>query len=261
VASKLGGRKLENDCRPENTGPRGSRCVGYRGEPTHVPGGEGRCAGGRNGQVHSCGRRDTGPSIQGKTRGDNVGNGHHPAGAGSNLQRPADRGTTEGGGRVLVGRMSQYERRRRGYFLPGGLRGHPRRGNASKGQRGSRRLVGIGATPARTQSLSQPVSSCVGVEPSGKPERPGVYAGQRLSFGPSGKARWGQAKVANRTREIRLSGMKTGARGNVAYGGTRNPPRRPKGREWSLPPTGARAPDLSKRPRRLRRSERYRRPR
>jgi len=86
------------------------------------------------------------------------------------------------------------------------------------------------------------------VEPSSKPERSGVYVGQRLSFGPSGKARWGKAKVANRNREIRPSGMKTGARGNVAYGGPRNPPRKPKGREWSLPPTGARAPALSKPP-------------
>ena len=33
-------------------------------------------------------RRDLDPSILGKTCRDNVGNGHLPAGAGSNLQRP-----------------------------------------------------------------------------------------------------------------------------------------------------------------------------
>jgi len=38
-----------------------------------------------------------------------------------------------------------------------------------------------------------------------------------------------KARVANRTREIRLSGMKRGACGNVSYGGTMNPPHIPKG--------------------------------
>jgi hypothetical protein len=142
--------------------------------------------------------------------------------------------------------MSQYERRRRGNALPGGLRGHPRRGNTSRGQRGSRHLAGIGAAPVGTLSPIQPVRVCVRVEPSSKPERSGVYAGQSLSFGLSGKARWGQAKVANRTREIRPSGMKTGARGNVAHGGTVNPPRNRKGGDGNPPPTSARAPVLSR---------------
>ena len=35
--------------------------------------------------------------------------------------------------------------------------------------------------------------------------------------------------VANRIREIRLSGMKRGAWGNMGHGGTRNPPHIPKG--------------------------------
>jgi len=55
------------------------------------------------------------------------------------------------------------------------------------------------------------------VERWSKPVAQGVYVGQRLSFGDPGKARLQTvAKVANRTREIRPSGMKTGARGNVA---------------------------------------------
>ncbi len=64
----------------------------------------------------------------------------------------------------------------------------------------------------------------------------GVYVGQRLSFGTAGKTQSQTvAKVANRTREIRPSGMKTGARGNVTHGGIRNPIRKSKERTWSLP--------------------------
>jgi hypothetical protein len=51
--------------------------------------------------------------------------------------------------------------------------------------------------------------------------------------------------VANRTREIRLSGMKRGAWGDVAYGGTVNPPRNRKGGCGNPPPKGRRAPVLS----------------
>jgi hypothetical protein len=39
----------------------------------------------------------------------------------------------------------------------------------------------------------------------------------------------GNAIAANRTREIRPSGMRGGAYGNVGYGGTRNPPHITKG--------------------------------
>jgi hypothetical protein len=75
----------------------------------------------------------------------------------------------------------------------------------------------------------------------------GVYVGQRLSFGAAGKARSQTvAKVANRTREIRPSGMKTGARGNVAHGGTRNPIRDRKSGTGHSPPTGERASVLSR---------------
>ena len=56
-----------------------------------------------------------------------------------------------------------------------------------------------------------------------KPFIQGAYAGERLSFGLDGKGCWGNAVAANRTREIRPSGMRGGAYGNVGYGGTRNP--------------------------------------
>ena len=52
--------------------------------------------------------------------------------------------------------------------------------------------------------------------------------------------------VANRTREIRPSGMTTGASGNVGHGGNVNPPRNRKGGAGNPPPTAARARDLSK---------------
>ncbi len=75
----------------------------------------------------------------------------------------------------------------------------------------------------------------------------GEYVGQRLSFGTTGKARSQTvAKVANRTREIRPSGMKTGARGNVTHGGTKNPIRNRKSGLGHSSPTGARASVLSK---------------
>ncbi len=52
------------------------------------------------------------------------------------------------------------------------------------------------------------------VERWSKPVAQGVHVGQRLSLGTAGKARSQTvAKVPNRTREIRPSGMKTGARG------------------------------------------------
>lgn len=65
--------------------------------------------------------RGRGPDTWGKIRGDNVGKDHLPAGAGSNLRRLAEAGTTEVCERVLVRRMSSSERRRRGNALPGGL--------------------------------------------------------------------------------------------------------------------------------------------
>jgi hypothetical protein len=75
----------------------------------------------------------------------------------------------------------------------------------------------------------------------------GVYVGQHLSFGTAGKARSQTvAKVANRTREIRPSGMKTGAQGNVTHGETRNPLRNRKSGIGHSSPTGVRALFLSK---------------
>ncbi len=78
----------------------------------------------------------------------------------------------------------------------------------------------------------------------------GVHVGQHLNFGLAGKAQSRTvAKVANRTREIRPSGMKTGAQGNVTHGETRIPIRNRKSGLGHSSPTGARALFLSKRTR------------
>jgi hypothetical protein len=93
---------------------------------------------------------------------------------------------------------------------------------------------------------------------------------KHLSFDPVRKAAWGNAMVANPALagEIRLSGMKRGAWGNVAYGGNVNPPHNRKGGRgaWgnvayggnvnpphnrkggsgNPPPKGRRAPALSR---------------
>jgi Group II intron, maturase-specific domain len=190
--------------------------------------------------------RGRGPSAQTRIVEITSGKTNLPAGADSNLQRPVERGKPKSAGGIWVWRMSPSERGRRSNVLPNGPRGHYRRGNASTVQKGSRHLVGMGATPVGTLSSIQPVRVGICVEPSSKLERSGAYASQRLSFDLSGKARWGNAKVANRTREIRLSGMKTGARGNVTHGGTVNPSRNRKGVAGNPSPKSARAPALSK---------------
>jgi hypothetical protein len=54
------------------------------------------------------------------------------------------------------------------------------------------------------------VTTSLDVELEVKPIIPGVYTSERLSLGMLGKVLWGQATAANRTREIRPSGMRGG---------------------------------------------------
>jgi len=158
---------------------------------------------------------------------------------------PSARGTGVGG-RVLVWRMSPYERRRRGNALRDGTRCRSLRGNASKGQRGSRHRAGSDEVAERSYDSEQSGYRLVVVELRSRPGERGVYVSQRLSFSTSGKAPRGKARVANRTREIRPSGMKKGARGNVTHGEIRNPIRNRKSGLGHSSPTGARASVLSK---------------
>jgi hypothetical protein len=118
----------------------------------------------------------------------------------------------------LAWRMSLSERRRRGNALREDPGDPPRRGNTPTGQRGSRHLAGSRPPPDRAQNRVNPGSRRERAEPQSKPHQPRADARQRLSFGWCGKAPWGQARAANRTREIRPSGMKEGASGNVAMG-------------------------------------------
>ncbi len=206
-------------------------------------GGEGRCREGRNGRVHLTGRRGIGPSIQGRTRRDNVGKGHLPAGADSNLQRPAKRGNAEVGRRDLVWRMSQYEQRRRGNALRGGVRHHPGGGNTRAGQRGSGHLADAGYPSDTEPRKGYPRSS---VELVGKPIPVGAYAGQRFNLARIGKVCEGKPRSEPDSGNPTVRDRR-GARGNVAHGGTVLPPRiNRKGGDGNPPPKGARAPALSR---------------
>ena len=63
----------------------------------------------------------------------------------------------------------------------------------------------------RTEILVQVVNEKLLHERDSKPVMSGEYVGKHLIFGTIGKAVGGNTIVANRTREIRPSGMKRGA--------------------------------------------------
>jgi len=176
----------------------------FAGADLQAAGREGQCRKGRNGQEHLASCRGTGPSIQGRTRRDNVGKGHLPAGTGNNLQRPHPiRREPKWAGRDLVWRMSPYERRREGNASPERGKRARSAGNASVAQRGSGHLAVPGGARAQIRDNSSPRS---GDEPTSKPTTRGVYVDQRLSLLVGGKA-GRESQGQNRTREIRPSGI------------------------------------------------------
>jgi len=202
---------------------------------------EGRRHKGRNGQEHLVRHRSTDPGIEGKTRRDNVGKDHLPAGAGSNLQRPGPiRQKPKWEGRVLVWRMSQYERRRRGNALRGRAGLAHGGGNTNVVQRGSGHLAVPGRGPdsepgqARNRSRDEPTS---------KPRARGVYACQRFSLVARGKARGGKPRSEPDSGNPTVRDRR-GAWGNVADGGTRIPPSIPKGLVSETLHLQVRAPQL-----------------
>jgi hypothetical protein len=86
-----------------------------------------------------------------------------------------------------------------------------RRGNtlvAGKGALGKRRASKGNTVRARLDREAVPTSR--DVELRIRPFMQGAYAGKRLSFGLNGKGSWGNAIAANRTWEIRPSGMRGG---------------------------------------------------
>ena len=134
-----------------------------------------------------------------------------------------------------------------GHAIRDGTRCHPLRGNTSTGQRGSRRLADTDDHASRDsvpEVTGHGVCRCLAGEQT---ER------ARGACGPALKPRHLRegspvtvARVANRIREIRPSGMRLGARRNVTYGGNGNPPRNRKGGAGNPPPEGARASILSR---------------
>ena len=155
-----------------------------------------------------------------KGRRDNVGKGHRPAGTGDNLQRPGAQGESRGAGRVVVWRMSPYERRRGGNAPPGGSRGRPGAGNARSGQRGSGHSVAttVGRQPDTELGSAGPASWRRG-------EANSIALGRRVRQHRS-FVRWGKARPEKWRAEPRPepgSGNPTvrdrrGASGNVAVG-------------------------------------------
>ena len=215
MASKTGGLKVTNDNGPEIEVPHEAASSGFFFAVADPPseGGEGRCRAGRNGQMHRSGCRGTGPGIQGKVRRDNVGKGPFPAGTGDNLQRPADRGTTEVGGRDWVWRMSQYELRRMGNAVRGDARHLHRGGNADAVQRGS----GHVAVPGWVQTLSwETCTPRSRNEPIGKAVEGGAYMRQHLSLPSTVKADRGKPRSEPDSGNPTVRDRR-GARGNVTH--------------------------------------------
>src|SRR5439155_25238069 len=140
--------------------------------------------------------------------------------------------------------MSPYERRRTGNAVRDGTRCHPCRGNASTGRRGSGHLAvlerGDNRTPCR--GLSNPRDPD---EPEGKPSPRGVHMRQHSSLLDPGKAFGGEPRSEPDSGKPTVRNRR-GAWGNVVDGGNVNPRRNRKGGAGNPPPTGARAPALSR---------------
>ena len=209
-----------------------------------VPGGEGRRHKGRNGHMHLVGHRDTVPDIEGRTRRDNVGKNHLPAGAGSNLQRPGPiRRQPKWAGRVLVWRMSPYERRRRSNVLRERAGLAHDRGNAEVVQRGSGHL----AVPGRTRTPSrESYGDQTGTSPRANHVREGCMRASAPASSHAGRLAE-DSQGQNRTREIRPSGIVGGPGETWPTVDGHDSTSAPKGAgHGPRLPTGARAPVLSR---------------
>ena len=176
-------------------------------------------------ETDKCTTRGAGVGVQAsgeRVAEVNVGKGPFPAGTCNNLQRLSAEPKGEGGGRIWVRHMSPYERRRRGNALRGSAVGRrcPGAGNTvlqAKGLwalGGSKRVghVGPAVTLGRAREANWCGKGCVMGEGRGN------GAGKRFSLVHIRKALEGNARVQNRTREIRPYGIETGAFGNVAMG-------------------------------------------
>ena len=194
-----------------------------------VPGEEtGRCTPGAAGVEVQARRERSAETTSGRTISQQ--------GLATTCKDPRAEAKAEGRGRVLVRRMSPYERGRRGNALRGGARRLPEADNTGLRAKGLSALGGPAQScEVRTQSRSWPRRGARD-EPGDEPLMGGVYASQRLNLVVMREGRQGRARVANRTREIRPSGMTEGACGNVGHGGNVNPPRNRKSGAGNPPP-------------------------
>jgi len=187
--------------------------------------------------------RGMGPSACARIAEITSGRAISQQGLATTCKDSCDQGKPEVGERDLAWRMSLSERRRRGNALREDP-GDPRRwGNTPAAQRGSRHLAGSRSPPDRAQTrvTGSPEGTSRAAEQT-TPAR-GVCA-PALEFRLLWEGTWGQARAANRTREIRPSGMKEGASGNVAMGaGLRSVG---ESRGDTTGPYSARARDLSR---------------
>ena len=186
-----------------------SRVLWLKADPLFMVG-KAADSSGSNGYMHRGAHRGRGPSTQGRNREPNIGKDHLPAGAGSNLRRLPGIGEPKPGRGLMVRRMSSSERGRRGNARRGGLRGCPWRGNTSLRQRGSRNWRD------RTRAAYEPLSSSWLFQWRPTPSSDwsnrggeGCMQASALASASSGRAQR-QTKTANRNREIRPYGMKTG---------------------------------------------------
>jgi len=149
----------------------------------------------------------------------------------------------EGRGRVMVWRMSWYERGRGGNALRGGARHHPGWSRAPSWQSSSGHLAVPGRSPGSVpEKTSDPRSRD---EAIGKPHATGAYASQCLNLVACGKANSGKPRSEPDSGKPTVRDRR-GAQGNVAQGGTVNPSRNRKGGNGNPPPKSARTLDLSR---------------
>lgn len=189
------------------------QCGGSLARRTRFPWGEAGVSGQVMDTCSQGARRGMGPSACTRVAEIMSGRAIAQQGLAATCKDRAHNGDTGGAGRVVVWRMSPYERRRGGNAPPGGFRGRPGAGNARCGQRGSGHSVAMtmGAQPDAVPGILRGL--CCGEGAMRTPPRRGEgcastavsRAGGRLAL------RNGvQSRGQNRTREIRPSGIVEG---------------------------------------------------
>jgi hypothetical protein len=162
------------------------------------------------------------PDTHRRTSGDNVGKGHCPAGADSNLLRPVEPDCIKVGRRVVVWRMSPDERGRAGNAAPGSQEvTHAAEARGGKGALGTWWATNGGHQRDSVPYEGDDPSSCRarGIIRGPVEARESALYSPFCEEGPLGTGPLGlSTMVANRTREIRPSGITTGAWGIVRKG-------------------------------------------